>query len=163
MLYSSWGGAFTRRAPGHKIPGAHNVWQVLSQRPSRLARSTTDGGTGKNSNTMFFLCKALPYNLWRKVRRHRSTRLSSLPSTENPASLTSGKTEFYLVDPQSGSLAVRADGGSGGHGFDGSPGRGGPIAVTYDPQAKSYLGVPHLSSRYGPPPAFRESPVAPLW
>src|SRR6266705_6168708 len=38
-LYSSWGGAFDRRAnPVHTTIARKNVWQVLSQRPSRLAQ-----------------------------------------------------------------------------------------------------------------------------
>jgi hypothetical protein len=101
---------------------------------------------------------------------------------------------YYLVDPQGGSLTVKADGGPGGSGgkggragrggsggsgspngssgrdgmsghdgMDGSPGRGGSITVTYDPQAKPYLTVIHLSNRGGPTPVFEEQPVAPLW
>jgi hypothetical protein len=102
--------------------------------------------------------------------------------------------KFYLLDPQGGSLTVKADGGSGGsggkggrggrggsggigtpsgtsgrdgldgrNGFDGSPGSGGQITVTYDPTAKPYLPVIHLSSVYGPKPVFKEESVAPLW
>ncbi len=105
-----------------------------------------------------------------------------------------GKQKLYLVDPQGGSLTVRADGGPGGSGgrggrggqggsggmgtpsgssgsngsdgrsgFDGSPGRGGSITVTYDPQAKPYLGTIRLSNKGGPPPVFKEEPVAALW
>src|SRR6266699_2216490 len=38
-LYSSWGGAFDRRAnPVHTKIARKNGWQVLSQRPSRLAQ-----------------------------------------------------------------------------------------------------------------------------
>jgi hypothetical protein len=105
-----------------------------------------------------------------------------------------GHQKFYLVDPQGGSLMVKADGGSGGsggrggrggsggsggmgtpsgssgrsgsdgrNGWDGSAGKGGSITVTYDPLAKPFLGVIHLSSRGGPPPVFVEGPVAPLW
>lgn len=101
---------------------------------------------------------------------------------------------FYLVDPQGGSLTVKADGGqggSGGHGgrggrggsggsgtpdgmngrdgsdgrngFDGQQGRGGLISVTYDPQAKPYLAVLHLSSRNGPQPVYQQATVAALW
>jgi hypothetical protein len=55
------------------------------------------------------------------------------------------------------------DGASGRNGFDGSPGRGGSITVTYDPQAKPFLGAIHLSNQAGPAPVFREEPVAPLW
>ncbi|HKT86985.1 MAG TPA: hypothetical protein VJQ59_01020 [Candidatus Sulfotelmatobacter sp.] len=105
-----------------------------------------------------------------------------------------GHQKFYLVDPQGGSLTVRADGGQGGsggrggrggrggsggigspngsdgrsgsdgrNGWDGSHGSGGLITVTYDPQAKPYLGALHLSSQYGPKPVFREETVAALW
>jgi hypothetical protein len=105
-----------------------------------------------------------------------------------------GKPKLYLVDPQGGSLTVRADGGPGGSGgrggrggqggsggmgtpsgssgrngsdgrsgFDGSPGRGGSITVTYDPQAKPFLAAIRLSNQGGPPPVFKEEPVAPLW
>jgi len=106
----------------------------------------------------------------------------------------SGHQKFYLVDPQGGSLTVRADGGQGGsggrggrggrggsggmgmpsgqsgrdgsdgrNGFDGPPGSGGKITVIYDPQAKPFLGVIHLSARNGPQPVFKEQTVAPLW
>jgi hypothetical protein len=37
------------------------------------------------------------------------------------------------------------------------------MTVTYDPQAKFFLGAIHLSNQNGPPPAFKEEPVAPLW
>jgi hypothetical protein len=101
---------------------------------------------------------------------------------------------FYLVDPQGGSLTVKADagaagsggrggrggtGGSGGmgtpngnsgrsgsdgrNGSDGRPGKGGSITVTYDPQAKPFLSVIHLSNQGGPKPVFQEESVAPLW
>ena len=55
------------------------------------------------------------------------------------------------------------DGLDGRNGFDGSQGRGGLITVTYDPQAKAYLHVVHLSSQNGPRPVFREDTVAALW
>ena len=55
------------------------------------------------------------------------------------------------------------DGMDGHSGFDGPQGRGGSITVTYDPQAKPYLSMIHLSNRNGPAPAFKEQPVAPLW
>jgi len=55
------------------------------------------------------------------------------------------------------------DGASGRNGFDGSPGRGGSITVIYDPQARPFLGAIHLSNQGGPPPVFREEPVASLW
>lgn len=108
--------------------------------------------------------------------------------------LAAGHQKLYLVDPQGGSLTVKADGGPGGsggkggrggrggsggmgtpngssgnngldgrNGFDGSPGRGGSITVTYDPEAKPFLGTIHLSNRGGAPPVFKEEPVAPLW
>lgn len=51
----------------------------------------------------------------------------------------------------------------GRNGFDGRPGKGGRITVTFDLQAKPFLSVIHLSSRYGPPPVFRQASVAPLW
>jgi hypothetical protein len=35
--------------------------------------------------------------------------------------------------------------------------------VTYDPQAKPYLGAIHLSNRSGPRPVFTEEAVAVLW
>ncbi len=54
-------------------------------------------------------------------------------------------------------------GQDGRNGFDGSPGRGGSISVTYDPQAKPYLAILHLSNVGGPAPKFTEAPVAPLW
>jgi hypothetical protein len=57
--------------------------------------------------------------------------------------------------------------GSNGHdghdGWAGPSGKGGSITVTYDPQAKPFLNVIHLSNRGGPPPVFREEAVAPLW
>ncbi len=105
-----------------------------------------------------------------------------------------GKQKLYLVDPQGGSLTLRADGGPGGSGgrggrggqggsggmgtpsgssgsngsdgrsgFDGSPGRGGSITVTYGPQAKPFLAAIRLSNKGGPPPVFKEEPVAALW
>ncbi len=105
-----------------------------------------------------------------------------------------GQQKLYLVDPQGGSLTVRADGGSGGSGgkggrggrggsggigtpngndgsngsdgrdgFDGSTGRGGSITVTYDPQARPFLGAIHLSNQNGPAPVYKEDPVAALW
>lgn len=105
-----------------------------------------------------------------------------------------GHQKLYLVDPQGGSLMVKADGGPGGQGgrggrggrggsggmgtpsgssgsngsdgrsgFDGSPGKGGSITVTYDPQVKPYLALIRLSNQGGPPPAFVEAAVGPLW
>ena len=55
------------------------------------------------------------------------------------------------------------DGLSGNNGSNGSSGRGGSIAVTYDPQAKAYLGVIRLSNPGGPRPVYREERVGPLW
>jgi hypothetical protein len=54
-------------------------------------------------------------------------------------------------------------GSDGRNGFDGPPGKGGSITVTYDPQAKPFLATIHLSNLGGPPPVFKEAPVAPLW
>ena len=54
-------------------------------------------------------------------------------------------------------------GSDGRNGSDGSPGRGGTIIVTYDPSAGPFLAAIHLSNRGGPPPTFKEEPVAPLW
>jgi hypothetical protein len=102
--------------------------------------------------------------------------------------------KFFLVDPQGGSLTVKADGGRGGsggrggrggsggsggigspngrdgmsghdgrNGWDGTNGKGGSIRVAYDPQAKPYLGILHLSNANGPQPSFSEQPVAQLW
>jgi len=104
------------------------------------------------------------------------------------------KQKFYLIDPQGGSLTVKADGGDGGSagkgghggrggtggsgspdglsgrdglnghdGSSGSQGRGGLITVIYDPQAKPYLGIIHLSSQNGPKPVFKEESLAALW
>ncbi|HEX7554446.1 MAG TPA: hypothetical protein VF378_12905 [Geothrix sp.] len=110
-----------------------------------------------------------------------------------------GREDLFLVDPQGGSLTVKAEGGPGGSGgkggrggrggsggsgspsgrsgsdgssgrdgWDGSPGRAGSITVTYDPQAKPYMGALIClyrdgASRSGPVPVFREVPVPPLW
>jgi hypothetical protein len=65
------------------------------------------------------------------------------------------------VGTPSGSSGL--SGSDGRSGSDGPQGRGGRITVTYDPQAKSFLGLIHLSSKNGPPPVFTEDPVAPLW
>lgn len=106
----------------------------------------------------------------------------------------SGHRRLYLVDPQGGSLTVKADGGPGGSGgrggrggwggsggigtpngrdgsngldgrsgWDGTQGKGGLITVTYDPQARPFLGTLHLSSRNGPAPLYKQAPVGPLW
>jgi len=56
------------------------------------------------------------------------------------------------------------DGTDGCNGFGGPQGRGGSITVTYDPQAKPYLNMIHLSNRNGgPKPVFQEQTLAPLW
>jgi hypothetical protein len=55
------------------------------------------------------------------------------------------------------------DGSSGRDGRDGSPGRDGNITVTYDPRAKPFLSMIRLPNRAGPPPVFKEEPVAALW
>jgi hypothetical protein len=55
------------------------------------------------------------------------------------------------------------DGSNGHDGWSGSSGRGGLITVTYDPQARPYLGIIHLSSQNGPAPVFREQAVTALW
>lgn len=57
-------------------------------------------------------------------------------------------------------------GRDGSNGFDGSggaQGRGGTITVIYDPKAKPYLGIIHLSNKNGPTPVFREDQLDPLW
>jgi hypothetical protein len=102
--------------------------------------------------------------------------------------------KLFLIDPQGGSLTVKADGGRGGsggrggrggsggtggigspngrdgmsgldglNGSDGSSGNGGSIRVAYDPQAKPYLGILHLSNLFGPKPTFSEQQVAQIW
>jgi hypothetical protein len=55
------------------------------------------------------------------------------------------------------------DGLDGRNGWDGSQGRGGAITMTYDPQAKPYLNVIHLSSQNGPAPVSREQTLTALW
>lgn len=55
------------------------------------------------------------------------------------------------------------DGSDGRNGWDGPQGKGGSITVSYDPHAKAFLGTIHLSNRNGPPPVFKEEPMAPLW
>jgi hypothetical protein len=55
------------------------------------------------------------------------------------------------------------NGTDGANGFDGAPGRGGSIRVAYDPSAKPYLNLIHLSNKNGPPPTFDEQPVPELW
>ena len=56
-----------------------------------------------------------------------------------------------------------SNGSDGLNGSDGPMGMGGTITVTYDPGAKPYLSVLHLSSKNGPPQVFIQQPVAPLW
>src|SRR5262249_6509064 len=96
-----------------------------------------------------------------------------------------GDEKLFLIDPQGGSLTVKADGGRGGsggrggrggkggsggtgtpsgrdgmdghdgrNGFDGSHGQGGSIRLAYDPAAKPYIGVIHLSNQFGPTPVL---------
>jgi hypothetical protein len=55
------------------------------------------------------------------------------------------------------------DGLSGTDGGSGSPGKGGSITLTYDPQAKPFLGAIRLRNEGGPKPVFREQTVGPLW
>src|ERR1019366_6538489 len=106
-----------------------------------------------------------------------------------------GKQKLYLVDPQGGSLTVRADGGPGGSGGRGGrggqggsggmgtpsgssgsngsdgrsggcegPGGGGETTLgPNDRQANPYWGTIRLSNKGGPPPVFKEEPVAALW
>jgi hypothetical protein len=112
---------------------------------------------------------------------------------------SAGRIERFLIDPQGGSLTVKAEGGAGGSGgrggrggrggsggmgspdgssgsdglsgqdgMAGSAGKPGSITVTYDPQAKPYIGAlvfPHRDGRFrsGPLPVFREEEVPPLW
>ncbi len=54
-------------------------------------------------------------------------------------------------------------GSDGRNGWDGPQGKGGSITVTYDPGAKPFLSMIHLSNKNGPAPVFKEEPVAPLW
>jgi hypothetical protein len=56
-----------------------------------------------------------------------------------------------------------SDGLSGHDGSSGSSGRGGSITVTYDPQAKAFLGMIRLRNEGGPKPVFTEQAVGPLW
>ena len=105
-----------------------------------------------------------------------------------------GRERFFLVDPATGSLTVKADGGTGGpggkggrgghggsggiglpngldglsgnNGRDGSngpAGKGGLITVTYDGQAKGFLGAIKVSSWNGPRPVFQDGTVPALW
>ena len=55
------------------------------------------------------------------------------------------------------------DGSDGRDGWSGSAGRGGSITVTYDPQAKPYLGTLRLLNDGGPRPVLNEGQVGPLW
>jgi hypothetical protein len=55
------------------------------------------------------------------------------------------------------------DGLSGTDGGSGSSGKGGSITLTYDPQAKPFLGIIKLSNQGGPAPVFKEEAVGPLW
>jgi len=56
-----------------------------------------------------------------------------------------------------------SDGRNGSDGIDGHNGRGGLITITYDPDAKPYLDIIHLSNWNGPKPVFVESHIDPLW
>src|SRR5438270_4669 len=56
-----------------------------------------------------------------------------------------------------------SNGSDGRSGFTGSSGKGGPIFVTYDPRAKSYLEAIQLRNPGGPSPIVKEAPVGPLW
>jgi hypothetical protein len=61
-----------------------------------------------------------------------------------------------------------SDGRSGWDGHAGAPGKAGAIFVTYDPQAKPYMGAVIClyregASRTGPLPVFNEEIVPPLW
>ncbi len=102
--------------------------------------------------------------------------------------------KLFLIDPDGGSLTVRADGGPGGFGghggrggqggpggagtppgargidgmngrdgFSGKQGKGARITVIYDRRVLPYLGVIHLSSSNGPPPAYEQQQVKSLW
>ena len=55
------------------------------------------------------------------------------------------------------------DGMSGSEGPSGSSGKGGSITLTYDPQAKPFLGAIRLRNEGGPNPVFREQAMGPLW
>jgi hypothetical protein len=55
------------------------------------------------------------------------------------------------------------NGSDGMNGSDGAQGSGGNITVIYDPKAKPYLGIIHLSNRNGPTPVFKEEQLDPLW
>ena len=55
------------------------------------------------------------------------------------------------------------DGNNGRDGSDGSAGSSGRITVIYDPQAKPFLDVIHLSNPGAPAPTLIEEPVPPLW
>jgi hypothetical protein len=55
------------------------------------------------------------------------------------------------------------DGSSGTDGGSGSSGKGGSITLTYDPQAKPFLGSIRLRNEGGPKPVLREQTVEPLW
>lgn len=55
-----------------------NVWQVPVQSPAAWRK---DGGTGKNSNTMFLLCLALRYELWFFRHRHKTEEHRTAPAS----------------------------------------------------------------------------------
>ncbi len=144
----------------------------------------TDGGNGGNGS---------PGGDAPAVNVRVAFRAGS-PSLLQISVSAAGKTRYYLIDPQGGSLTVRADGGPGGSagkggrggrggmggsgspsgnngrdgvdghdGWSGPQGRGGLITLTYDTQAKPYLGSIRTSSQNGPKPVLVEAAVAPLW
>jgi hypothetical protein len=55
------------------------------------------------------------------------------------------------------------DGNAGLDGTNGSNGRAGTITVNYDPSAKPFLSIIHLSNAGAPAPTFHEQPIPPLW
>jgi len=101
-LFTQWSGAMEREERRRCIPRGEgferqinptrvarkNVWQVLSQRPSRLAQ---DGGTGKNSNTMPLACKALRYNLSPLCQRYKKRTRSLLSDVDNSSAEKRGE------------------------------------------------------------------------
>lgn len=144
----------------------------------------TDGSNGQDGATGYDAPSA-------QVRV--ALKAGSRPLLEVSVS-AAGRETFYLVDPDGGSLTVKADGGDGGsggkggrgghggaggtgtpngsngtdgtdgrNGWDGWQGKGGRITVTYDAQARPFLGILHFSNKNGPPPVFKEEPVGPMW
>jgi hypothetical protein len=72
-----------------------------------------------------------------------------------------GKGGFGGIGTPSGRNGL--DGYDGRRGWSGRDGKGGSVRVVYDPQAKAYLDVIHLSNWNGPVPTFQEEHVAELW